>query len=131
MMKCSEQEKYLGDIVSNKCNSKETIKDRRVRGNAILSKLGAILRDIPLGKWRTQIGLTLRQAWFLNGSVFNSEVWSGFTDNDLDDLEVIYHSIIRLINGAQAKVPVEMLYCSFTCEKCNICEKTFLLTHNS
>ena len=42
--------------------------------------------------------------------MFNSEVWSGFTDNDLDDLEVIDHSIIRLITGAQAKVPVEMLY---------------------
>jgi hypothetical protein len=110
IMKCSEQEKYLGYIDSNKCNSKETIKDRRVRGNAILSEMGAILRDIPLVKWRTQIGLTLRQAWFLNGSVFNSEVWSGFIDNDLDDLEVIDHSIIRLITGAQAKVPVEMLY---------------------
>ena len=26
--------------------------------------------------------------------------WSGFTDNDLHDLEVIDHSIIRLITGA-------------------------------
>ena len=109
-MKISFNEKYLGDIVSNKCNSKDTIKDRKVRGNAILSEMRAILRDIPLGKWRTQIGFTLRKAWFLNGSLFNSEVWSGYTDNDLEDLEVIDHSIIRLIVGAQAKVPVEMLY---------------------
>ena len=42
--------------------------------------------------------------------MFNSEVWSGFTDNDLDDCEGIDHLIIRLITGAQAKVPVEMLY---------------------
>ena len=76
-MKSSEQEKYLGDIVSNKCNSKETIKDRRVRGNAILSKRGAILKDIALGKWRTQIGLTLRQAWFLNAIAVCSTVRYG------------------------------------------------------
>ena len=42
--------------------------------------------------------------------MFNREVWSDFTDNDLDDLEVIYHSIVQIFTGAQAKVPVEMLY---------------------
>ena len=31
----------------------------------------AILSEIPLGKWRTKIGLVLRQAWFINGCFFN------------------------------------------------------------
>ena len=43
-----------------------------------------------------------------------SRGWNKFfgvcSDLDLDDLEVIDHSIIWLITGAQAKVPVEMLY---------------------
>ena len=34
----------------------------------------AILQDIPLGKRKTQIGLTLRQAWFLNGCFFATPV---------------------------------------------------------
>ena len=41
---------------------------------------------------------------------FNSEVWSGTNKSDLKQLDVIDHSILRLITGAQSKVPTEMLY---------------------
>ena len=75
-------------------NSKETICDRKIRGNAIKAEIRAILKDIPLGNQRTQIGLILRQAWFINGCFVNSEVWSGYTDSDLKDLEVIDHDIL-------------------------------------
>ena len=37
-------------------------------------------------------------------------MWTGFTENDLHDLVIIDHQILRLITGAQAKVPVEMLF---------------------
>ena len=70
----------------------------------------AILRDIPLGCRRTQIGLLLRKAWFINSCFGNSEVWSGYTDTDLKELEVIDHQILQVVTGAQAKVPTEMLY---------------------
>ena len=102
--------KYLGDYVTKYGNSKETIQQRKTRGNAIVSEMRALLRDIPLGSFRTQIGLVLRQAWFLNGCFFNSEVWSGYNDSNLSDLVVIDHQILRLITNCQAKVPVEMLY---------------------
>ena len=109
-MKNSDKEKYLGDFISKSANSKETIKSRNIRGNAVLSELRAILRDIPLGKRRTQVGLILRQAWFLNGCLFNSEVWTGTNETDLKELNIIDHKILREIIGAQCKVPVEMLY---------------------
>ena len=110
VMKSSVKEKYLGDYITKYGNSKETIKERRTRGNAIVSEMRALLRDIPLGSFRTQIGLVLRQAWFLNGCLFNSEVWSGYIDSDLSDLVIIDHQIMRLITNCQSKVPVEMLY---------------------
>ena len=91
-------------------NSRETIRDRKTRGNAILTEIRAILKDIPLGNQRNQIGLLLRQAWFINSCLLNSEVWSGYLDSDLKDLEVIDHQILQAITGAQAKVPTEMLY---------------------
>ena len=109
-LKCSEKEKYLGDFVSKYGNSKETIKDRKSRGNAILSNMKAILRDIPLGCRRTQIGIVLRKSLFMNGCLYNSEVWTGFSENDLHDLQIIDHQILRLITGSQSKVPVEMFY---------------------
>ena len=73
-LKCSEKEKYLGDYVSKYGNSKETIKDRKIRGNAIFSNMSALLREIPLGCRRTQIGIVLRKIWFINGCFYNSEV---------------------------------------------------------
>ena len=109
-MKTSDNEKYLGDNITSKANSKETIEVRKSRGGAVLAQMSAILSYIPLGKRRTETGIILRNAWFLNGCFFNSEVWTGFSPQDLHALEVIDHQILRLITGAQAKAPTEMLY---------------------
>ena len=109
-MKTSENEKYLGDNITSKANSKETIEARKSRGNAVLAQMTALLDDLPLGKRRTETGMILRNAWFLNGCLFNSEVWTGFSPHDVHALEVLDHQILRLITGAQAKSPVEMLY---------------------
>ena len=48
-MKSSLKEKYLGDFVTSSGNSKETICDRKIRGNAILAEVQAILKEVPLG----------------------------------------------------------------------------------
>ena len=109
-MKSSQKEKYLGDFITNKGNSKQTIFERKGRGEAILSEMRAILSEIPLGNWRTTIGLVLRQARFINGCFFNSKVWSGYSENSLNDLEVIDHHILKAVVGGQAKVQSEMLY---------------------
>ena len=79
----------LGDFVSEKGNSKETIEDRKVRGNAVVAQMTALLQDIPLGNRRVQAGIALRSAWFINGCLFNSEVWMKYSPQDLHDLEVI------------------------------------------
>jgi hypothetical protein len=109
-MKKSTKEKYLDDIVSEKGNSKETIEDRKSRGNAVLAQMTALLQDILLGNRRVEAGLALRHSWFLNGCLFNSEVWSNFSPQDLQDLEVIDNKILLLITGAQQKSPTEMLF---------------------
>ena len=109
-MKESEKEKYFGDFLTIKAYSKDTIAAQNTRGYGILGEIGAILRDIPFGNCRTQIGLILRKAWFLNSCLANSEIWIGISDTDLKDLEIIDHKIVRVITGSQSKVPVEMLY---------------------
>ena len=96
--------------MTKNANPKATIEDRKNKGNGILSKMHALLQDIPLGSKRLEIGLTLREAWFVNGTLFNSEVWSAYTNNDIKVLELLDRKILRLILGAQGKVPCEMLY---------------------
>ena len=57
-----------------------------------------------------EIGLALRDAWFVNGILFNSEVWGSYADKHIQELMFIDHMILRTVIGSQAKVPVEALY---------------------
>jgi hypothetical protein len=65
----SENKKYLGDYLTKYANPKATIQDRQQKGNGMFSNIRAILEDIPLGKRRLEIGITLREAWFINGTL--------------------------------------------------------------
>ena len=61
-MKDSKQEKYLGEIVHCNGKVKQTLEDRKARAIAIVAEIKAILEDIPLGIYKLDIGLKLRQA---------------------------------------------------------------------
>ena len=63
-----------------------------------------MLRDIPLGNRRTEVGLEFRKSWFLNGCLFNNEVWGSINEDNLRDLDIIDHNILKAIIGAQDKV---------------------------
>ena len=73
-IKESHQEKYLGDYINSKANASTTLQDRKRKGNGILADIRAILEEIPLGNRRLETGLLLREAWFINGTMYNSEV---------------------------------------------------------
>ena len=60
------KEKYLGDIIDQNGASKATIESRKSKGYAAVSEIMAILKDIPLGEHKMEIGLHLRQAVLLN-----------------------------------------------------------------
>ena len=70
----------------------------------------AILQEIPLGNYRVDIGLKLRQALLLNGVLFNSEAWHSVTSKDLDALSKADESLLRSILQCHSKTPREFLY---------------------
>ena len=80
VIKDSHKEKYLGDRITSEANSNETLIARKTWAYAILAEIRALLKEIPLGSRRLEIGLALRDAWFVNGIVFNSEVWSTYAE---------------------------------------------------
>ena len=55
-IKESEKEKYLGYFLTSKANSKDTLESRKAMGYAILGNINALLKDVPMGNRRTQIG---------------------------------------------------------------------------
>ena len=110
VMKSSTKEKYLGDIISTKGATKNTLEDRKKKGYAIVAEILAILKDIPLGQHMMEIGLQLRQAMLLNGILYNGEAWHDISDDDNKVLEIIDEHLLRSLVRAQSKTPLEFLY---------------------
>ena len=109
-MKKADQEKYLGDVINKNGKQNATIVERISKGHGIVTNILALIKDIPLGNRRVEIGLDLRQAWFINGILFNSEVWQKLNQKDINDICKLDYHLLRSILGAHSKVPIEMLY---------------------
>ena len=109
-MKNSTREKYLGDYIDTTGKIKATLDDRIQKGYGILSEIRAIINEVPLGKYKLEIGLQLRQAMLLNGILFNSEAWHSVSAEDFSALEKIDEALLRFLLGSHAKAPLEILY---------------------
>ena len=94
-MQNSGQEKYLGDILDRKGTCRPNIDNRKLKGYGISSNILAIVNEVPLGHWKVQAGLSLRQAMLLNGILFNSEAWQGPETKDILVLEKVDEALLR------------------------------------
>ena len=106
----SDQEKYLGDILDKKGTCRPNIEKRKLKGFSITSSILAIINELPLGHWKIQAELSLRQAMLLNGILYNSEAWQGVETKDIILLEKVDEALLRGILGAHPKIPLEALY---------------------
>ena len=86
-MKNSKQEKYLGDQLNHTGKIKETIDEKVSKGFGIVNEILALIEEFPLGKYRLEVGLKLRQAMLINGICFNSEAWLSVSKDDVKALE--------------------------------------------
>ena len=109
-MKDSTKEKYLGDIIHESGKIRHTVEERRDKGLAIVAEILAILDEIPLGKFKFEIGLKLRQAMLINGILFNSEAWHAVTEYELKMLEKVDEYLLRSLVDGHSKTPLEFLY---------------------
>ena len=106
----AENGKYLGDIVSCSGCVKQTVAERVSKGYGIVSEIKAILEEIPLGKYKVDMGLKLRQSLLINGILFNSEIWHSVTAQEIQQLEKIDNMLLRYLLGCPAKTATEFLY---------------------
>ena len=84
--------------------------ERLSKGYGIVANIIALLSEIPLGHRRIEIGLELRQPWFLNGILYNSEIWPKLTEKNKMDLMKIEKYLLKSLLGAHSKVPSEQLH---------------------
>jgi hypothetical protein len=93
-MHAVDSTKYLGDIIHRNTKVTTNIADRHIKAVASFAIIRAILQDIPLGIYRTEIGLELRQAIFLNSVLYNSETWHGLKMTDIAGIKLIDNQLL-------------------------------------
>ena len=110
VMNNAVQEKYLGDLVNTSGTIRNTVEERKNKGFGIVNEIIALLDEIPLGRFKMEIGLKLRQAMLLNGMLYNSEAWHAVSEVELRQLESVDEHLLRALVKGHAKTPLEFLY---------------------
>ena len=82
-METTENTKYLGNILSSKGGTCDTIEDRRKKGWGKISQILGILEEVDMGTNRVEAGLLLRQSILVNSLLYCAESWSGVTEKQL------------------------------------------------
>ena len=109
-MKESDKQKYLGDFIDRTGKIGSTIDDRKNKGYGMAAEIIAIVNDIPLGQFKMEISLKLREAMLISGLLFNSEAWHNVSETEIRKFEVVDEHLLRSLVGAHAKTPLEFLY---------------------
>ena len=103
------QDKYLGDLINTTGTIRNTVEDRKNKGFGIVNEIIALLDEIPLGRYKIEIGLKLRQAMLLNGILYNSEAWHLLSEAEIKTMETVDEHLLRSLVQGHAKTPIEFL----------------------
>ena len=109
-MEAVEHDTYLGDIISNDGKNKLNIEKRISKGLGIISQIMNILEIVTFGVHYVEIALLLRESIFINGILYNSEVWYGLSRAEVSDLEHLDRTLLRRILKTPVSTPIEALY---------------------
>ena len=71
----SNDQKYLGDIISNNGKNDKNIATRVKKGFGIIKQIISILEELFFGKYYFSVAKILRESLFINSILLNSEVW--------------------------------------------------------
>ena len=110
-----ENEKYLGDIISQDGKNMKNILARTNRGIGIRNQILSILDEICFGRYYFEVAVLLRNSLFLSSILTNSEAWYNLKKEEIDILEQADESLLRKILECPASTPKEMIYLELNC----------------
>ena len=109
-MEETNEEKYLGDIVSKDGRNIKNIQARVNKGKGIVKRILEILEGIPFGKLYYQVAIILRNTLLVSSVLCNSEAWFNVTKSELELIETVDLMLLRSLLRAPKSVPKEMFY---------------------
>ena len=109
-MKEVEDEKYLGDVLSNDGKNIKNITARKNRGLGVITQIMSILADICFGNFYFEVAIILRNSLLISSLLTNAEAWYNLTHADIKELERVDEMLFRKILECPSSTPKEMLY---------------------
>jgi hypothetical protein len=110
-----QDEKYLGDILTNDGTNTKNVESRKSKGVGAVSQLMSMLEEISFGPFYFQVAMVLRSTLLINSSLTNSEAWYGLTKSYIDSPEWNDLNLLRRIFEVPDFCPKEMLYLETGC----------------
>ena len=110
VMRSTEQEKYLGDVVSSNTKIDENIKMRHAKGTGINNQIISIIKEVSFGFYYFEMGLLFRNSMLINGIMFNLEVVHNLTPKHVDILEECDKMFMRNLFESEAGTPIEAFF---------------------
>ena len=106
----SEEEKYLGDLITSNGKNTNNIKARKCKGIGIINQIFSILNEVFFGPYYFQVAMMLRSSLFLNSILLNSESWYNLSNADFQELEAVDHMLLRRILETSKSTPLCILH---------------------
>ena len=76
----SDEERYLGDLITSDGRNTKNLAARRAKGVGIVDKISTILNDVFFGPYFFQVALNMRVSMLLSSILLNSESWYNLSD---------------------------------------------------
>ena len=109
-MEDTEEEKYLGDIISKDGRNLKNIKARVNKGKGIVKRILDILDSMPFGKLYFQVAILLRNSLLVSSMLCNSETWFNLNKAELELLESVDLMLMRNLLRTTKSTQKEMFY---------------------
>ena len=106
---------YLGDIISADGSNTSNIGSRIGKGHGKITDIMNILEKTSIGYDYFRIALLLRESMFLNSILTNSDIWTGITKSEIEQLEKLDLILLRKFLNTPFSVPAEAVYLELGC----------------
>ena len=83
----TDEEKYLGDVISADGKNHKNIQKRREKGVGIIAQIMSILEEVCFGPFFFQVAVMHRNSLFLSSILINSDVWYNLSSKNIQELE--------------------------------------------
>ena len=106
----SEEERYLGDLITSDGKNTKNILARKSKGIGIVDKICNHLNNVFFGPYHFQTALMFRESMLLNSILVNSESWYNLSDTDIKNIESVDNILHRRLLETATSTPISIMH---------------------